>query len=218
MIRENYFGKLTSRLALAIAACVLVCSASHAQSYAITNAKVFPISGPPIDGATVVIHDGKITAIGKGAAVPAGAKVIDAKGLEVYPGFFNPITEIGLNEIGAVNSSIDTHEVGENNADIAGATGVNVESAHIGVTRVSGITHVNTVPAAGGRGDTNNLIGGQASLINLAGWTTEDMVVKREAAMVVNWPTLPGGAGRGFGGGGGRGGAPANPDARAEYD
>ncbi len=217
MIREIKFGKLASRLSFLLAACVLVCSASHAQTYAITNAKVFPISGPPIDGATVVIHDGKITAVGKGAAIPSGAKVIDAKGLEVYPGFFNPITEIGINEIGAVNASVDTHEVGENNADINGAAGVNVESAHIAVTRVSGITHVNTVPGQGGRGDTGNLIGGQASLINLGGWTTEDMVVKREAGMVVNWPNLPGGGGRGFGG---RGGAAAEgqSDARAAYD
>src|SRR5579863_4139215 len=86
----------------AFAAAFATIPAAHAQSvYAITGAKVYPISGPPIEGATVVIRDGKITAVGKGAAIPSGAKVIDAKGLEVYPGFFNPITEIGINEIGA---------------------------------------------------------------------------------------------------------------------
>ncbi len=67
MIRKINFGKFASRLSLAIAACVFLCGCSHAQTYAITNAKVFPISGPPMDGATVVIHDGKITAVGKGS-------------------------------------------------------------------------------------------------------------------------------------------------------
>lgn len=201
----------------------LLCTSSPAvaQTYAITNAKIFPVSGPPIDGGTVVIKDGKIAAVGKSASVPSGAKVIDARGLEVYPGVFNPITEVGLNEIGAVESSVDTHEIGEWNQDVIAATAVNPESAHIGVVRAAGITHVLSVPGqGGGRGGAGNVFGGQASLMNLAGWTNEQMTAKAYAALVLNWPTYPGGGGGGRGGGGR--GAPAgaeNPqDARAAYD
>lgn len=218
---ERLFGRAAIACVALITACVLLAPAAFSQggSYAITNAKVFPVSGPPIEGGTVVIKDGKIEAVGKGASIPSGAKVIDAHGLEVYPGFFNPITEIGLNEIGAVEASVDTHELGDWNPDIIGATGVNVESAHIGVTRASGITHVSTVPGQGGGrgGEGANYIGGQASLINLAGWTNELMTVKAEAAMVVNWPAVPGGGG-GRGGRGGGGEAANAGDARTAYD
>ena len=206
---------------IAFLAAVLVgAPASHAQasqSYAITGAKVFPISGPPIDGATVVIEKGKITAVGKGAKIPAGAKVIDAKGLEVYPGIFNAITEMGINEIGeGVSGSVDSSELGEYNPQLVTATAVNPASAHIDVTRADGITHViSAMGAGGGRGGGGSVIPGQASLFNLAGWTMDEMQIRRSAAMTVNWPALPGG------GGGGRGGAAAGAGGgatRAEYD
>ena len=206
---------------IALLAAVLVgAPASHAQasqSYAITGAKVFPISGPPIDGATVVIEKGKITAVGKGAKIPAGAKVIDAKGLEVYPGIFNAITEMGINEIGeGVSGSVDSSELGEYNPQLVTATAVNPASAHIDVTRADGITHViSAMGAGGGRGGGGSVIPGQASLFNLAGWTMDEMQIRRSAAMTVNWPALPGG------GGGGRGGAAAGAGGgatRAEYD
>lgn len=193
----------------ALAAAFAMIPGAHAQGvYAITGAKVYPISGPPIEGATVVIRDGKIAAVGKGVSVPSGAKVIEARGLEVYPGMFDAITEMGLNEIGeGVPGSVDTHELGEFNPDLVAETAIQVESEHIPVVRVSGITHVITAPGVGGGGfggGAAEIIGGQASLINLAGWTPGEMDVKRSAAMIVNWPNQPGGGGRGgFGGFGG---------------
>ena len=45
-----------------------------------------------MEDATVLMHGGKIAAVGSSIQVPAGAQVIDAKGLEVYPGLFDPIT------------------------------------------------------------------------------------------------------------------------------
>jgi imidazolonepropionase-like amidohydrolase len=214
-------------LVIAIFALVIVAgfaSATQAQAqqvYAITHAKVFPISGPPILDANVIIRDGKISAVGKGAAVPSGAKVIDGKGLEVYPGMFNAVTELGMNEIGQVDASVDTHELGEYNPQLVAATAVNPASAHIPVTRADGITHVISAPGiGGGRGGGGEIIiGGQASLFNLAGWTMDEMKIKPSAAMVINWPTLPATTG-----GGGRGGAApqaggaAGGASRADYD
>ncbi|MFZ0821941.1 MAG: amidohydrolase family protein [Candidatus Acidiferrales bacterium] len=203
-----------------LAAVLAVAPATHAQasqSYAITGARVFPISGPPMDGATIIIRDGKITAVGK-VAIPSGAKVIDAKGLEVYPGIFNAITEMGINEIGAVDASVDSGELGEYNPQLVTASAVNPASAHIPVTRADGITHViSAMGAGGGRGGGGggggSVIPGQASLFNLAGWTMDEMQIRRSAAMTVNWPNLPGGGGGGRGGGAVAGGA-----TRAEYD
>ena len=171
--------------------------ASKAQTFtagdiAITHAKIFTLAGPPIEDGTVVIHQGKIAAVGAGVPIPAGAQVIDAKGLQVYPGLFDPVTQMGLSEIGAVNATVDTTETGSFNPDVTAATAILPSSAHIPVTRASGITEVIAAPASGGfdsRG-ASNLVGGQASAIHLSGWTAEEMLINKHAAMVVDWPGI----------------------------
>ncbi len=160
--------------------------------YAITHAKIFTLAGPPIEDGTVLIHAGKISAVGSGLTIPAGAQVIDAKGLQVYPGLFDSVTQMGLSEISAVRATVDTTETGNFNPDVIAATAILPSSAHIPVTRAAGITEVIAAPASGGF-DSNgatNLIGGQASAIYLAGWTIEDMLINKHAAMVVDWPDV----------------------------
>jgi imidazolonepropionase-like amidohydrolase len=185
-----------SFLAMIVAATLLgsgICNAqSSAADVAITHAKIFTQAGPPIEDGTVVIHDGKIAAVGAGVAIPAGAQVIDAKGLQVYPGLFDPVTQMGLSEIGAVSATVDTTETGLFNPDVTATTAVLPSSAHIPVTRASGITEVIAAPASGGFDSRNatNLVGGQASAIHLAGWTAEEMLINKRAAMVVDWPGI----------------------------
>jgi imidazolonepropionase-like amidohydrolase len=169
------------------------CSAQNsAADVAITHAKIFTLAGPPIEDGTVVIHDGKIAAVGAGVAIPARAQVIDAKGLQVYPGLFDPVTQMGLSEISAVSATVDTTETGLFNPDVTAATAILPSSAHIPVTRASGITEVIAAPASGGFDSRNatNLVGGQASAIHLAGWTAEEMLITKRAAMVVDWPGI----------------------------
>lgn len=161
-------------------------------TFAITHGKVFPISGSPIEDGTVIIRDGKIAAVGANVAIPAGATVIDAKGLQVYPGLFDPITQMGLSEISAVNATVDTTETGQYNPDVVAATAISPSSEHIPVTRASGITEVLAVPASGGfdSGGSRGTIGGQASAIHMAGWTINDMLINKSVAMVINWPSM----------------------------
>ncbi|PYT03842.1 MAG: amidohydrolase, partial [Acidobacteria bacterium] len=89
-----------------------------AGTYAIRNARIITVTGPVIENGTVVIANGKIAAVGASASVPSGAKVIEGKGLSVYPGMIDADTEIGLTEIGSVAGSVDTNEIGDNNANI----------------------------------------------------------------------------------------------------
>jgi imidazolonepropionase-like amidohydrolase len=159
--------------------------------YAIQGAKIYTLAGPPIENGTVVIRDGKIAAVGTNVEVPAGAQVIDAKGLEVYPGMFDPVTQTGLVEVAAVAATVDESELGDFNPDLVAATAVNPASAHIPVTRASGITEVIATPGIGGMDSRGGgLIPGQASAFSLAGWTMDQMQLKRSAAMVINWPPL----------------------------
>lgn len=170
---------------------------SHAQAqppstYAITHARIFTLAGSPIEDGTLVIRDGKIAAVGSSVEVPAGAQVIDAKGLQVYPGLFDAVTQMGLSEISAVSATVDSAETGSYNPDVVAATAVSPSSEHIPVTRASGITEVLAVPASGGfdGGGGRGILGGQASAIHLAGWTIDEMLIKKSAAMVLNFPEI----------------------------
>ena len=63
--------------------------------FAIENARVVTVSGATLDGATVVVDNGIITAVGRGVDLPAGAWVIDGAGKTVYPGLFDAFTTLG---------------------------------------------------------------------------------------------------------------------------
>jgi imidazolonepropionase-like amidohydrolase len=192
----NITTSLAIRLIALIAAFLCVSSPAPAQeksaTYAITHAKVFTLTGAPIDDGTVVIRDGKISAVGANAEIPAGAQIIDAKGLQVYPGLFDSITQMGLSEISAVSATVDSSETGAFNPDVIAAEAILPSSQHIPVTRAAGITEVLAVPASGGFDSqgASGLLGGQASAIHLAGWTVNDMLLKKSVAMVLNWPEI----------------------------
>jgi imidazolonepropionase-like amidohydrolase len=159
--------------------------------FAIQGAKIYTLAGAPIEGGTLIIRNGKISAVGAHLEIPADAQVVDANGLEVYPGLFDPITQLGLTEVGQVIATVDVNELGDFNPELVAATAVNPASAHIAVTRASGITHVVTAPGTPGfELSGGGIISGQASAFNLAGWTMEEMQIQRSVAMVINWPSI----------------------------
>lgn len=184
------------RLALFAAVVALPALPTGAQSpqattYAIKGGKIFTLAGAPIEHGTLIIRDGKIAAVGVSVEIPADAQVIDATGLEVYPGLFDPVTQIGLNEVSAVSATVDISELGDFNPELVAATAVNPASEHIPVTRANGITHVIAAPGTSGFDlQSGGIIAGQASAFNLAGWTMDEMQLKRSAAMVINWPSI----------------------------
>lgn len=175
---------------MAIALLTLVTSTSAAAQQetpvlAIRGGTVHTLAGPDIPGGTVLVRDGRIVAVGADVEIPAEATVIDATGGHVYPGIFDAITRLGLTEIGAVDVTNDVTELGTFNPHLLGATAVHPASKHIPVARANGITHAVAAPGARAGG-----IGGQGSLINLDGWTVEEMLVAPSVGMIVEWPGL----------------------------
>jgi imidazolonepropionase-like amidohydrolase len=151
-----------------------------AQTIAITGGTVYPVSGPKIDNATVLIRDGRIAAVGTSVAIPAGATRIDATGKWVTPGLIDGAGNMGLREISAVQSTNEgTLRGNEVAAAFNVAEGINPASTLIPVTRVEGVTTTLAVPGG-------DLIWGQAVLVDLDGTTIEAMVAKAEVAMVVD--------------------------------
>ncbi len=161
--------------------------AQDAPVYGIRGATIHTLAGDPIEGggATVLMQAGRIIAVGADVTVPPGADVLDAQGLEVYPGMFDAVTRLGLTEIGQVTVTSDFNELGEYNPHLLAATAVHPASEIIPVTRANGVTHAVAAPTGGSGG-----IGGQGSLIHLDGWTIEEMLIEPSVGMVLNWPSL----------------------------
>jgi imidazolonepropionase-like amidohydrolase len=160
--------------------------------YAIRNAHIVTVGGPDIDSGTVIIRDGKIEAVGATVNVPAGAQIVEGRGLWVYPGMIDAGTSLGLVEVGqGAPGTVDTGEVGDLNPNAKAVFAINPHSAHMAVTRVDGVTNVVTLPLGG-------LISGQAAVINLVGTNQFEMAVTPYAALVINYPRAGGGGG--FGG------------------
>jgi imidazolonepropionase-like amidohydrolase len=156
-------------------------SLAAAQTVAITGAKVHPVSGPPVENATVVIDNGKITAVGVGVAVPPSARVIDGRGKWVTPGLFNAATALGLVEIGMEASTNDVTAEGERGvaAAVRAWEALNPASPLWAPARNEGVTTVGVLPAGG-------LIAGQGAVVDTAGGTAAAMVRKAPAAMVAS--------------------------------
>ena len=88
------------RFSFAIFAFLALGLSLHAQTrsetFAITNAQIVTVSGTTIAKGTIVIRDGLIEAVGETVKIPSDARVIDANGLTIYPGFFDANTALGL--------------------------------------------------------------------------------------------------------------------------
>jgi len=190
----------------AVTCLVIVWSAvAAAQDVLIKNATVFPVSGPKMENASVLVLGGKISEVGAKVMPPKnakGIKVVDGKGLSVYPGMIDSATQIGISEIASVRETNDTGEIGDFNPQLRALVAVNPESEHIPVVRANGITSAIVIPATLGGGGgggfggaaAGGLIGGQVSLIHLNGWTWEDMEINRGAGMHLRFPVVAGGA------------------------
>lgn len=175
--------------------CILLASvllpqvpAPAAPVYALTGGRVFTLAGPPLENGTVLIREGRIAAVGTGVSLPRDAEVIDVRGLQVYPGLFDSISQLGLTEIGQVSATVDLSELGDYHPQLVAATAVHPASEHIPVARANGITHAGVAP--GGGRSSSPLLPGQASLLLLDGWTVEEMLVKKSVGLVLHWPSL----------------------------
>src|SRR5436305_1638023 len=78
-----------------------------AQTIAVTGGTVYPVSGPKIANATVLIRDGKIAVVGTSVVVPSDATRIDAAGKWVTPGLIDGGGQMGLVESGAAAGTRD---------------------------------------------------------------------------------------------------------------
>ena len=171
------------------------------NSVLLRNVDVHPVVGSEIHDGAVLVLDGKISEVGAHLTARGGVRVVDARGLQLYPGLINAATNVGLEEIESLRDTIDLDEIGNFNPELRAEIAFNPSSEHIDVTRASGITTVVSLPGSGsrgGRGGAGTIISGQGAVMHLDGWTWEDMAVRPSALMDMIFPEIQSGGGRGF--------------------
>ena len=150
---------------------------------ALVGGTVHPVSGPAIENATLVFSDGKISEIGRDIAIPADAERVDLAGKHAYPGMIDANTQLGLVEVPSVRGSRDQAETGEINPNVKAQVAFNPDSELIPVSRSGGVLAALTVPSGG-------LITGLSAVMQLDGWTWEDMCLRPDVALHINWPRM----------------------------
>lgn len=182
---------LLAALALLLAATTIrandnVPAPPQSRAVAIQGATLHLVSGPDIAEGTLVLENGKITAVGgPGTPAPEGALVLDARGRHVYPGMIAANTVLGLAEIPSVRATLDFAETGAANPNARAQVSINPDSELLPVARANGVLTALVVPKTG-----DGLVSGLSALVNLDGWTWETMTVRPAAGLHVFWPSL----------------------------
>lgn len=179
-------GRLTAgaiRLLLLALGTFATAQTVSAQELAIVGGTVHPVSGPAIEGGTVLVRDGRIVAVGRDVAVPADARRIDATGKVVTPGLFAPTGSLGLVEVDQVGDTDDASFA--RGDDIVTAAfdvvdGLNPFSTLLPYNRLGGVTTAVAAPSGG-------LIAGQAAVIALSGDSPTAMLVRPRVAMFASF-------------------------------
>jgi len=163
--------------------------APQSKPIALVGATIHPVSQPAITDGTLVLVGGKITALGKNVEIPKGATRVSVVGKHIYPSLFDAYTPLGLVEVNAVRATVDRSETGQLNPNVKSWVAVNPDSELIPVTRSNGVLLALSAPSGG-------LISGQSAVLQLDGWTFEDMTLASGVAMHLNWPRISSDSGR----------------------
>jgi len=144
---------------------------------AITGARVYPVSGPAMEGATVLVQNSKIAAVGR-VDVPSAAEVIDGRGQYLLPGFVDPHTHVGLWGEGDGAAAYDGNEWTQaTTPSVRALDAINPFHISFADSRAAGVTTVQTLPGSG------NPIGGEMVVVKTRGRTADEMVLRRPSGL-----------------------------------
>ena len=128
--------------------------------------------------ADILLADGKIAAIGGGLTAPADTAVFDADGLEVYPGFVDAHTHIGLDGYGIGYEGCDYNEMNDIwTPQLRAIDGINPRDPSLADARKAGVTCVCTGPGSA------NVLGGTFLAMKTVGERVDNMIVRDPVAM-----------------------------------
>lgn len=161
----------------------IVPGAPQSKPIVIRNATLHLGNGTTIENGSILFEDGLISEVGASVRLPESAQVIEGAGKHVYPGLIDAYTDLGLREITAVDVTIDNVERGELNPNVRSWVAFNPDSELIPVGRSGGVMLAHVVP--GGR-----LLQGQSGVMQLDGWSYQDMLLEGPVGLCVNWESV----------------------------
>lgn len=165
---------------LLAALCLSIAPAALAEVVAITGATVHTMgSAGTLEGATLLIEDGEIIAVGPDVEVPDGARVIDATDKIVTPGIFDTVSSLGVQEVSAVDSTSDHRASATSGPAFKVVDGFNPRSPGLIVNRIEGVTRGFLLPHADGDG---HVLAGTGSVVHFGG--PSNYIVNEQAAVV----------------------------------
>jgi imidazolonepropionase-like amidohydrolase len=142
-------------------------------SVAITGGRIVPVDSDPIGNGTVLVENGKITAVGADIAVPNGTTVVDATGRWVLPGFLDAHAHLGVHEEGEGRAGQDVNEMTDpNGARMRALDAINPAEPGFRDALSGGVTSAVVKPGSG------NPIGGQTVAIKTWGRMADEMIIK----------------------------------------
>lgn len=156
-------------LPIAAMAALSVTTAAKAQErpVAFTDATILTMSGEAIDGGTLVIKDGRVSAVGVNVAIPEDADVRSMAGKVIMPGIVDTHSHIG--QVAGADRS------GPIQPDVRAMDSVNPLSSNIAKARAGGVTTANVMPGSG------HLMSGQTYYMKLRdGKTVEEIAYRWE--------------------------------------
>ncbi len=152
----------------------------------IQNGRVKTMAGPDLENGQVLVDGGKILAVGQAVDAPAGARVIDAAGCLVAPGFVEGHCHIGLDEEAIGFEGADYNESTDPvTPHMRGIDGLNPMDEAFFNAYSHGVTTAVTGPGSA------NVVGGTFLAVKLKGRRVDDMVVKDPVAMKIAFGENP---------------------------
>lgn len=152
----------------------------------IQNGKIFDAIHAEPYSADILAVDGKIAAIGPNLPIPEDAQVVDASGLNVYPGMVEAHGHIGLDGWALRYEGQDYNEY--NNPvtpQLRAIDGINPFDYSLRDAALGGVTTICSGPGSA------NVIGGTFAAFKTVGKCIDDMCVKPEAAMKIAFGENP---------------------------
>jgi imidazolonepropionase-like amidohydrolase len=144
-------------------------------------------NGTVISNSAVGFENGKLTLVADATTIRLDrtkyAKIFDATGKHIYPGFIAPNSTVGLVEIELSRETVDIAETGAMNPNVRALIAYNADSEIPPTLRTNGVLMAQITPVGG-------VLSGASSVVQMDAWNWEDATIRADDGLHLHWPAL----------------------------
>lgn len=154
--------------------------ANTTSYHALTGARVVTAPGQVLEGATVVVRDGIVQAVGTNVSPPAGARVWDLSGHTIYPGFIDAHADLGMDDVPEGGDLGPTHWNPQVRAWFSTTMNLTDDTDRRAALRSQGFGTALAVPKQG-------IFRGAATVVDLGEGNVRDRVIRSDLVQSVGF-------------------------------